>query len=142
CWAPNHKLTQPWRFYLLGPETARRVAHLNAEIVGATKGPGVAQNKLERWLAVPGWVVVTCVRTADPVRYEEDRLACACAVHNASLYLWSEGIGTKWTTGDVTRDERFYELIGIDPSAESVVALLWYGYPALVPVPPPRTPAG
>ena len=25
-WAPNHRLTQPWRFYLLGPETTTKAA--------------------------------------------------------------------------------------------------------------------
>ena len=38
-WAPNHHLTEPWRFYLLGPETAAAIARLNAEIVTAKSGP-------------------------------------------------------------------------------------------------------
>ena len=38
-WAPNHHLTEPWRFYLLGPETAAAIARLNAEIVTAIRAP-------------------------------------------------------------------------------------------------------
>lgn len=139
-WAPNHRLTQPWRFTLLGPETARAVARLNAELVAAKNGPAAAENKLRRWLDVPGWLVVTCVRSADPIRAQEDYAACACAVQNAMLALWSEGVGTKWTTGDVTRDARFFDLVGVDPAAELLVGLVWYGYPAEVPLPPPRAP--
>lgn len=139
-WAPNHKLTQPWRFYLLGPETARGIAHLNAALVRAKQGDGAAENKLARWLGIPGWLLVTHTRTDDAFRSQEDYAACACAVQNLQLYLWSEGVGTKWTTGAVTRDARFFDLVGVDPAAESVVGLLWYGYPAALPTPPPRRP--
>lgn len=132
-WAPNHRLTEPWRFYLLGPSTAEALARLNASLVEAKRGPEAARIKLERWLEVPGWVVVTCARSEDPVREREDYAACCCAIQNLQLYLWSSGIGVKWTTGDVTREPRFYEIIGVEPARESLVGLLWYGYPAEVP---------
>jgi hypothetical protein len=50
------------------------------------------------------------------------------------LYLWRQGIGVKWTTGGITRQPRFYELIGIDPVAETIVGFFWYGVPRVVPV--------
>lgn len=132
-WAPNHKLTEPWRFTLLGRDTAEAVARLNARLVAAERGERAGQAKLERWLAVPGWLVVTCVRSENPVREREDFAACCCAVQNLQLYLWSEGVGVKWTTGDVTRQPEFYELLDIDPEQEQLVGMLWYGYPAEVP---------
>jgi hypothetical protein len=49
------------------------------------------------------------------------------------LYLWKAGVGSKWTTGDITREARFKEIAGIDADAESVVGLIWYGYPKLTP---------
>jgi nitroreductase len=64
----------------------------------------------------------------------EDYAACACAIQNLALFLWSEGIGMKWTTGKVTGDPRFYDLIWVDPAIESVVGMFWYGYPAKIPV--------
>jgi len=129
-WAPNHKLTEPWRFYLLGPETAEAVAQLNAEIVTERKGERAGQNKLARWSTMPGWLVITCRRAGDAHREREDYAACCCAAQNLMLYLWSEGIGTKWSTAPATRDPRFFELLGIDPEEETVVGLFWYGYPA------------
>jgi nitroreductase len=132
-WAPNHYLTEPWRFYLLGPESADAIARLNSELVRAAQGPNAARAKLERWRTVPGWLLVTCALSADPVRAREDYAACCCAVQNLLLALWSEGIGVKWTTGEVTRSPRLYELLGIDAERESVVAMLWYGYAAVVP---------
>ena len=49
------------------------------------------------------------------------------------LYLWQAGIGTKWTTGPITRDPRFYDILGLDAEQEFVVGLFWYGYPKVTP---------
>ena len=133
-WAPNHHATEPWHFYLLGPETAIGIAELNAELVEAKSGAEAAAAKLERWSAMPGWLVVTCDKSDDDLREREDYAACACAIHNLMLYLWDEGIGVKWTTGAVIRDPRFYDLIWADPEVEEVVGLLWYGYAEEVPM--------
>lgn len=132
-WAPNHRLTEPWRFTLLGPETAAAVVDLNARLVAEARGPAAGAAKRARWSAVPGWLVVTCHVSEHAVRMREDYAACCCAIQNLQLYLWSEGVGVKWTTGAVTRDPAFYDLVGIDSRTETVVGLLWYGVPAAVP---------
>jgi nitroreductase len=132
-WAPNHHATEPWHFYLLGSETAGEIAQLNATIVEKGRGPEAAKEKLERWLSVPGWLVVTCDNSEDVQRQREDYASVCCAIQNLQLYLWSEGVGVKWTTGAVTRDAQFYDLIWADPQAETVVGMLWYGYAGEVP---------
>ena len=132
-WAPNHRLTEPWHFRILGPETQAEVVDLNATITEAQKGPEAAAAKRQRWAAIPGWLVVTCDRCGDELRRWEDYAATACAVHNFSLALWSRGVGVKWTTGLVTRDPRFFDLVWVDPQAEQLVGLLWYGWPAEIP---------
>lgn len=128
-WAPNHHLTEPWRFRLIGPETRAAIVERNAELVTASAGEAAGQAKRERWAAIPGWLLVSCERSGDPIRAREDYAACACAVQNLALYLWSAGVGTKWTTGAVTRDPCFHDLMWLDPETESVVGLIWYGYP-------------
>lgn len=140
-WAPNHFLTEPWRFYLLGRETIDAVARLNAAIVAEQRGEAAGRAKLERWLEIPGWLVVTCARPpdADERRQREDYAACCCAVQNLQLVLWSRGIGTKWTTGAVTSTRSFFDIIGVDPDLEVLVSLLWYGFAADLPS-TPRTP--
>ena len=132
-WAPNHHLSQPWRFYMIGPGTAERICELNASRVREAVNERAADIKLQRWRAVPGWLLLTCVRHADARRAEEDYAACCCAAQNLMLCLWEEGIGMKWTTGDVTRDPEFFEILGIDPQIERVVGLFWYGRAADVP---------
>ena len=132
-WAPNHHVTEPWHFYLLGPETVEQCLDLCCEIVTAKKGPEAGEFKREQWSEKPGWLVVTCRRSDDDLLQREDYAACAAAIQNLMLYLWKGGIGSKWTTGDITRDERFCDIVGIDEGEEFVVGLLWYGYPKITP---------
>lgn len=133
-WAPNHHLTEPWHFYLCGPETRQAIIELNAELVGARQGPAAAEKKRARWSQMPGYLVVTYdIAGDDELREREDYAATACAIQNLTLQLWSMGIGSKWTTGAVTRDRRFYDLIWADPQQQRVAGLLWYGYPLELP---------
>jgi nitroreductase len=132
-WAPNHRVTEPWQFYLLGSEAAAKISQLNYEIVLEDRGEAAAQNKLQRWLSMPAWFVVTCARSESELRQKEDYAACCCAIQNLFLYLWSAGLGAKWGTGSVTRHPDFYKAIGADPETEEVVGMFWYGYPAVIP---------
>ncbi len=132
-WVPNHHVTQPWHFYLVGPETRKQIARLNAELISQRKGAQAGEDKYRRWSTIPGWVVVTCQNSDDEITAREDYAACCCAIHNFSLSLWTEGIGVKWTTGHVTRDDGFYDLLWTDREVESVVGLVWYGYAAETP---------
>ncbi|GAB3680314.1 nitroreductase family protein [Salinisphaera aquimarina] len=127
-WAPNHHLTQPWRFYLLGPDTKQALVDLNTRLVAARKGDEVASAKRERWQAVPGWLAVTCANDADPVVAREDYAACACAIQNLALYLHSAGIGSKWISGEATQHADFMSILGADPQQEYCVGVIWYGY--------------
>lgn len=132
-WAPNHHLTEPWRFYLIGEKTQAQIIDLNCRLVEEKKGAEAAQSKREKWSGIPGWLVVTVTRSEDPVQSKEDYASVSCAIHNLVLMLWDAGIGAKWTTGDVTRHEDFYDLIWVDPEHEDVVGLIWYGYPEAIP---------
>lgn len=132
-WAPNHRLTEPWRFYVLGDETADAVARLAAELETAAKGERVGTARYERLKAIPGHFVLTSQRSDDELLERENYAACCCAVQNLMLYLWPLGIGVKWTTGGITRVQAFYDLLGIDSARELVVGFFWYGRPKVVP---------
>jgi nitroreductase len=138
--APNHKRTEPWRFHLLGPETIQKVCELNASIVAEKKGEKAGKQKLDRWLQMPGWLVVTCKTDNgntsntnsmdDPIGIDrENYAACCCAVQNLCLSLHNSGMGTKWTTGPVNFDSRFNDIVGLKEDAEYVVGTIWFGTP-------------
>jgi nitroreductase len=132
-WVPNHHVTEPWHFYLLGEETKERCLDLCRDIVTDKKGAKAGEFKRQSWSQKPGWLVVTCQRSEDELLQRENYAACSAAVHTLMLYLWKAKVGSKWTTGDITRDSRFFDIIGVDEAQEFVVSLMWYGYPKLTP---------
>ena len=130
-WAPNHKLTEPWRFYLLDDERIRRLAEINAELLERSGSkPDKVAAKLEQWSTVPGVVVIT-VRSApeaDETMRREDYAAVACAAQNFMLHLWSQGVASKWSTSAVWRHEDFWPLLGhAEGGSEEVVGIFFYG---------------
>ena len=131
-WAPNHHVTEPWRFYVLGKKTIAACIERVRELVAAKKDAKAAAFKAASWAEKPGWLVVTCRREGDDLQQREDYAACCAAVQNLMLYLWKAGVGSKWTTGDITRDARFRDIVGMGDE-EFVVGLIWYGYPKLTP---------
>ena len=132
-WAPNHYVSEPWRFILPGKETVSRIIDLSAEMVAARKGVELGEHKRRTWSEKPGWLIVTSPHCDDELREREDYAACCTAVQNFMLYLWKAGVGSKWTTGPITRDPRFFDIIGVDPKAAFVVGLIWFGYPKVTP---------
>lgn len=142
-YAPNHKRTEPWRFHLLGPESIQKVCELNAKLVSAENGPDAGEKKLQRWLAMPGWLVVTCQKgdggdnMLQPTSLaREDYAACCCAIQNLCLSLHANGMGTKWTTGPVNFDPGFAKAVGYSSDEEYVVGTIWFGTPSMTPSTP------
>ncbi len=139
-WAPNHHLTEPWRFVIMGPETQQRLAGRFAE-VKASKVPAedvarrerVREEHTRKFLAFPTVVAVAASCEGDEQRRREDYAATACAIQNVQLAAWAEGVGVKWSTSGVIRDPQTYELLGIDPAAFEIIGLLFVGYPAEIP---------
>lgn len=133
-WAPNHRLTEPWKFYLIGERTRREVIDFAADLELRNKGEKAAEARRRRLEGVPASFVVTCARSDDTLKQQEDYAATCCAVQNLTLYLWQCGIGVKWTTGAMTRERGFLDIVGIDPDSELLVGFFWYGKPKVVPV--------
>lgn len=138
--APNHKLTEPWRFHVVGKETKAQLADVAGRLA-RKKADGLTPDEAERQVErarnkiakVPALVAVSYAKTPDdPFRDREDYAAVCCAVQNLMLSLWSEGIGTQWSTGGVTRDAESYRILGV-PEGEEIVGFLKIGYPERVP---------
>jgi len=121
--APNHHLTQPWRFRVLGPETLARLKE--------AAGPKEAK-KLDR---APTLVIASAVLTGDPLQDEEDLHATACAVYAVLLGATGRGLASYWRTPAALRDREIWRALGL-PSNERFVSLIHLG--DAVGEPPPR----
>jgi nitroreductase len=126
-WAPNHHLTNPWRFRVIGP-------HARAALKEAA-GPEAAA-KLDR---APTLVAVTARRDSDPVRDQEDLCATACAIYAVLLAAHGRGLAGYWRTPEVLRSEAGREALGI-PGQERFVGLIHLGWAQNEKQPPERLP--
>jgi nitroreductase len=126
-WAPNHHLTAPWRFRVLGPQSLERLKRA-AGPEGATK--------LER---APTLVVVSCRLGGDPVQDEEDLHATAVAAYIVLLAAHARGLAGYWRTPEVLRSEAGRAAVGL-PDGERFVGLLHLGPLRQEKEPPERPP--
>jgi nitroreductase len=126
-WAPNHHLTNPWRFRVLGPESLKRLKQ--------AAGPEAA-GKLDR---APTLVAVTAVRSEDPIQDEEDLLATASATYALLLTAHARGLAGYWRTPGVLRSDPGLAALGIPPG-ERFVALVHLGWPRQEKDAPERAP--
>jgi nitroreductase len=115
-WAPNHNLTVPWRFRVIGPQTLGRLKEV-AGLEGA--------KKLDR---APTLIVVSCVLSGDPVEEEEDLHATAAASYIVLLAAHARGYAGYWRTPGLLRTPEGCAAVGLSEE-ERFVGLLHLGHP-------------
>ncbi|MEH7083118.1 nitroreductase [Neobacillus drentensis] len=117
--APNHRMTEPWEIYFIGPETREKLNHKtnfgNAPVV----------------------LMVLSKQGATTVETEENAMATSCFIQNFNLAAWAEGVGTFWSSIGITPKNR--EILRV-PDGYDIIGVLGVGYPEVIPEPKPRTP--
>jgi nitroreductase len=114
-WAPNHNLTDPWRFRVVGPRALTALK----EAAGPESAP-----KLDR---APTLVVASALQTGDPVQDEEDLLAVGVASYVVLLAAHARGLSSYWRTPGVLRTPEGRAAVGL-PDNEHFVGLLHLGW--------------
>ncbi len=134
--APNHKLTEPWRFAVLTGASARRFAELKrahrATRFADPAAPEAARaidKTYREALGTPAFVVVLCAQSDDDVRREEDFAAVMMATQNLLVAATAEGLGSYVRTGGIMRDQAVRDLVRA-PADHRIVAVVSLGYPA------------
>jgi nitroreductase len=127
-WAPNHHLTNPWRFRVIGPRALERLK--------LAAGPESA-SKLDR---APTLIVCSAELSGDPVQDEEDLHATACAAYIVLLGAHARGLAGYWRTPDVMRTDEGRAAVGLAEN-ERFVSLIHVGWPVQDQRAPERLPA-
>ncbi len=145
--APNHKLTEPWRFAVIVGDARERYAEIRAAhrlkrfsdprsaeaLAGADK---VRREALE----TPAFVVVMCAVNPDEITREEDYASAMMATANMMIAAESLGLATYLRTGGVMREPSLGDLVGATDGFR-VAGILSLGYPAEADPPRRRRPA-
>ena len=145
CQAPNHRMTEPWRFYVLGPRARRAygeaLGHRKAKRVD---DPEAAKAVVEKVAAthesLPAMVAVAITLDENPEIREEDFAAAFMGIQNLSLVAPSMGLGTHIKTGAIMDDPAARAAVGL-PESERIVAILNVGEPDGLPDERVRRPA-
>ena len=127
-WAPNHDLTNPWRFRVIGPEALTRLKE--------AAGPESA-TKLDR---APTLIVASDVEGGDEIQREEDVAATAAAIYIVLLAAHARGLAGYWRTPSVLRTAKGRAAVGLSDN-ERVMALIHLGKPRQDKRPPERLPS-
>ena len=138
--APNHKLTEPWRFIIPGEKSRALIEAAWGDFAASRLPEGTTverrnearRTSLGKVRSKPALVIVTQVLDPDPFRREEDYAAVATAIQNIQLAGWALGLGCQWSTNAATGDPRVRAAAEV-PASERVVGVLFLGYPAVVP---------
>ena len=131
-WAPNHRLTNPWRFFVLekGGEKRAEVAQLAYDNLFARSGNHEnADGSRQRVLDAPALIYVYSVSADSEEMTQENYAAACCAVQNLLLAAVAEGLAGDWSTGNTTRHPDLAETMGGE-SDWTMVGALFIGQPA------------
>ncbi|MEK7806649.1 MAG: nitroreductase [Chloroflexota bacterium] len=134
-WAPNHRLTEPWRFFVLekGGEARTKAADLAYEFSMERNNDSARAEAARRAVLDPPVVVyIYCVPGPNDEATKENYGAVCCAAHNVSLAGVAEGLAVTWETGGVTRHPKLRQVLGAEADWQMAV-MLSIGAPATTP---------
>lgn len=139
-WAPNHRLTEPWRFFVLAGEARRELGEVMAARRREEGEEEAAAKVAAKPLRAPVIIAVAVEPVVGPKIVEiEEITAGAAAVQNLLLAAHALGLAAIWRTGAPTYDPAVKEFFGLSPSAH-LLGFVYVGYPAAVVPERGRTP--
>jgi nitroreductase len=145
--APNHKLTEPWRFAVLTGQAKASLAEIRAqhrlkryEDPASAEAQAAMDKQRRETLEAPAVIVIMSRVQDDEITREEDYAAVMMATANLMTAAQSLGLGTYLKTGGVMREPALVELVGL-PEGYRIVGVLSLGYPAEAESPRRRRPA-
>jgi nitroreductase len=135
-WAPNHRLNEPWRFFVVAGEARERFGELMAADAcrerpdaDDEKRADILQSQLKKATRSPVIIAVACDPPSsakiDPV---EDVCAVACGVQNMMLAAHAKGLVTKWSSGQACHSPSIKSFFGLTPEHQ-ILGYIYLGYP-------------
>jgi nitroreductase len=103
-WAPNHGLTEPWRFVVFQAEQRQALSTKMQEVYAATTpAEEFRPDKMEKMGKNPGCahtVIAACMirKGGAKIPAVEETEAMACALQNLMLSASAAGIGSYWSS--------------------------------------------
>lgn len=135
-WAPNHGMTQPWRFKVFMEEGISKLARFQSEhykeITPADKFDQGKMDKLRERPHLSSVVIAICMerQQSEKIPEIEEIEAVACAVQNMYLTCTAYGLACYWGSGGVTYEEGMKKFLGLKEK-DRCLGFFYIGYPAV-----------
>ena len=132
-WAPNHGLTQPWRFHVFMDGAAERLMATLADAYMAHAGDGALDSKYgkirDRGVRCNAIVALGLAHDAKG-RFPlwEDQAALAACVQNMFLMCTAHGIGGYWSTPSFLSHPKALAALDHEDGVQGM-GLFYMGYP-------------
>lgn len=143
-WAPNHHLTEPWKFTVLTGDARRDLGDFWAKTraaelaLQAEKRDGFVQGESQKPLRAPVLIIVSTRTDADAVVAEEDFAATSAAVQNLLIAAEERNLAAMWRTGDLAYHPKVKEYLGLD-ATDKIVAVVYLGERGVISDTQPRS---
>src|SRR4051812_46454092 len=135
-WAPNHRLNEPWRFFVVAGEARERFGELMAadacqslDDPSGEKASGIVDAQMKKATRSPVIIAVACDPPASPrIDPVEDVCAVACGVQNLLLAAHARGLACKWSSGQPCYSPAIKSFFGLTPEHQ-ILGYIYLGYP-------------
>ena len=132
-WAPNHHLTEPWRFVVLAGEARAAFGQAMAEAVIGRPENAERTEAFDRAAAkalrAPVIIAVAIDPESGPKSVEIEEIAAgAAAVQNILLAAHAHGLASIWRTGAASLHAHVKAFFDLPPSAH-LLGFVYLGYP-------------
>ena len=143
--APNHRMTQPLEFRIMGAGAKHAYAEAlagrkTAKMDDAAAAGAVREKVVRRTTGVPAMIGVVVAVDENPEIREEDYATAFMGIQNLCLAGVEMGLGTHIKTGAVMDEPALREALEVGP-AQRLVSIVFVGEPAEVPAAKTRDPA-
>jgi len=133
-WAPNHGLTEPWKFHVFQDEARHAlIASMQQTYREVTPAAEFREDKLEKIGTNPllAPVVIACVmerRGGAKIPEVEEIEAMACALQNLMLSATAAGLGSYWSSPPLLDGGTFRSFLNVN-AEDRCVGLIYLGWP-------------
>ncbi len=129
-WAPNHKLTQPWRFSVVTGSAREALGQVWAQnaaaSVPAEQRDAFIAGEAKKPLRAPALIIVSVRTDPNPVTAEEDLTATAAAVQNLLLAAHAKGLAAAWKSGKIVYSDAVKRFLSLE-LADRIIAIVYLG---------------
>lgn len=134
-WAPNHGMTQPWRFKVFMQDGKKKLADFLEEMyvkhIPKERQTDLKRARMQNRPAAASAIIAVCMerQASEKIPEIEEVMAVACAVQNMYLTCTAYGLGGFWSTPKFMSLPDTNTFLGLGKK-DKCLGFFYIGYPS------------